>query len=331
MPQINIMMVGGRRCGKSTILAALRDQANTAFNGKMVLDPDEENIMSGVVLDNVLYTAQNYFINYDPYAFFKPDDHTNGERKDYNFALKITGKRDSGINFRFTDVPGEWFKPSSGHMNEIKEIISESQVLIIGIDTPYLMEEKGAAGYGIRHNTQNYVMEITQYIRDQLNVNSALKGKLILFVPVKCEKYYYEDRMEELAQTVKTGYKELLDYLKSPNLRNDCSVAILPIISLGGLEFFSFEDGYMYRQNAEYSPKFCEQPLIYSVLYGLKTAIDSNYKGGKWTAFLHLFNKGVVTKEDFAALFDFISTLAVKDKSKGYEILQDPIKMIKKG
>ena len=116
---------------------------------------------------------------------------------------------------------------------------------------------------------------------------------MILFVPIKCERYYHltntpklnvskRNYMQELIDAIGCGYRDLLMFLRStPELLNSCTLAITPILSAGGIDFVHFrtdsETGKMTSLYQEpeflrefeqgYSPKFCEQPMIYALIY----------------------------------------------------------------
>lgn len=113
--------------------------------------------------------------------------------------------------------------------------------------------------------------------------------KLILFVPLKCEKYFQENRIDEVTRCVQKNYAELLDFLRDKEnihgFKKKVCCAITPIQTLGGIAFDSFEknpdgtaaefttkDGkvlparvhYHYISvDAGYKPKYCVQPLYY--------------------------------------------------------------------
>ena len=336
---VKILMVGGRRCGKTTVLASLDKESNRALNGDMTI-----NIIDNTTrfeLSDKVGEIEGYFVDHDPQDFFCPDDKRSFEKMIYEFSLNITGMGGTGITIEFTDVPGEWFKLGHSENATVKEGIRESQVLLIAIDTPYLMESKGDDGldYGIYHNAANKANEITSFIRQELSVED-IKDHLILFVPLKCEKYYYQKRMAEVAETVKKGYAELFAYLSSPTLKENCTVAITPILSMGGVEFFMFgdksegwedaprNDKYIFRQKDEerrYNPKHCEQPLMYTLAFLLKVMEKNKYHGRAWNSFVKFFNEKHVTLADLKEEMSPVSELICRDKNEGYEIVQNPL------
>ena len=336
---IKVLMVGGKRCGKTTVLASLNKESNNVFKGKMTMNAVDNN--TGFALTDKIEEIEDYFVDAGPQDFFTPDDNPNFEEMKYEFALNITGMFSTGITVEFIDVPGEWFKLGNPNNNTVKEYIQSSNVLLIAIDTPYLMEDRGKMdlGYGMRHSAANKSIEITEFIRTKLSVED-IEDRLILFVPLKCEKYYYQNRMDKVVQAVRKGYEELLDYLTGPGLKDNCTVAITPILSMGGIEFFSFgesaelnndiarKDQYIFRQKDEqrkYNPKYCGQPLIYTLAFLLKILEKGKYRTGALVALKKWFADEYVSLKDLQKEMGFVNDLLIKDKSQGYEIVQNPL------
>lgn len=68
---------------------------------------------------------------------------------------------------------------------------------------------------------------------------------MILFVPLKCEKYYNqrklsEDRMEELNVKVKKAYEKLITFITQGENKDRYECAIAPIFTLGNARFNRF-------------------------------------------------------------------------------------------
>ena len=83
-------------------------------------------------------------------------------------------------------------------------------------------------------------------------IKIALQGndqkRMILFVPLKCEAYKIEGRMPEVLEVVKESYNELITYFTTGKNKELCTIAITPVITMGGLRFLRFvmpldEDG----------------------------------------------------------------------------------------
>lgn len=341
MANINVFMVGGRRAGKTTVLASMTKDLNGITAGTNLAFTTIRGGLTTTLSDkcneinDLFYDVKN--------RFFTVDDNPTVVRNDYNFGLKIAGKADKGFQIRFSDVPGEWFE-SGMNDEEIEKAVEESQVIIIAIDSPHLMEEKDDNGVGRYHNQFNKVDIITNYFKNKFTTEK-LKNRLVLFVPLKCEKYFHKNAdpdlnheqnsiMQELAETVKKGYSELFAFFGSENLKENCTVAITPILTIGGVDFFRFEQDngsriskYMYcmkPSDRKYDPKYCSQPALYTFIYILKL-----YKRAPKLPFPFNFLQSVFFGGADGAAMEIeigkLSKLLNKNKEDGFEIVQNPL------
>lgn len=179
---------------------------------------------------------------------------------------------EANINLLITDYPGEKIESDEIY---VAERIKEAQVVLVAIDTPYLIEEGG-----IHDEEKNKTSIIKKFLLD--NVGS-LQEKIVLFVPLKCEKYLdlkrenleKVDCSELLADKLYLHYKDVVDELKKSK---NVAIAITPILSMGGVIFNHFEinseggtgASYIFYDgetkdgvNAKYTPLFCSQPIFY--------------------------------------------------------------------
>jgi hypothetical protein len=145
----------------------------------------------------------------------------------------------------------------------------------------------------------NAVQSVTEFIINNMNPDAMVNSKkMVLFVPMKCEKYYhqnndsgsifYQKRMTAIVDRIKEEYAQLLNFLTSPNNKKYFTVGILPVITLGGIEFdeFTIDNGkelltehiqYRYCEPDKFAPEFCDRPLIYSMLFVQKKIFDNYY------------------------------------------------------
>lgn len=301
MDTINILMLGGKRCGKTTVLASMCNEIDKALAGTdMRLEIGNEQTKRE--LDKAITNIREKLNVFNkPLMRVEVDDNPTSAMKTYLFTLRMrsSGK---GIPFQIHDIPGEWLVDM--HQNQVRSLIHNSQVIIIAIDTPYLFAKMTSDnGYGVFHEEYNKPMEIANFFKNSLTTND-ISNRLILFVPIKCERYYHlthtpelnafnRDYMQELVNAVGDGYRELLYYLKStPDLIRNCTMAITPILSAGGIDFVHFrkdaetgkavslyqEAEFLKEYDRGYKPKFCEQPMVYSLTYILSRALEETAK-----------------------------------------------------
>lgn len=298
MKQVNILMMGGKRCGKTTVLASMYSEINKALSGTTLrLEVDAQTQLDLERAKSFIVQKMDDFKV--PLTRVEVDDNPTSGLKTYTFRLVSDNSR---IPFQIHDIPGEWL--TDGHQNQVKALVKDCQVIIIAIDTPYLFSKMTGKGYGIYHEEYNKPMEIANFFKNSLSVEN-IEDRMILFVPIKCERYYHltntpklnvyqRNYMQEIIDAIGCGYRDLLMYLRStPALVNNCTLAITPILSAGGIDFVRFrrdeetgkmislyqEPEFLHEYEQGYSPKFCEQPMIYALIYILMREASQPKRG----------------------------------------------------
>lgn len=341
MEKMKIFMMGGRRCGKSTVLASMYNNSSDTLMGTKLSLVANPKLM--FTLDATTSQSESYFYDVDSESFVTVgDENANEGRIPYPFKLQLAGK-DVGMEVEFIDVPGEFFT-NSEHFGDVQEDIRTSHAIIIAIDTPCMMEDMiEGKGFGRNHDRDNKVVEITKFIKESLNIE-VIKDRIIMFVPIKCEKYYYAGRMNEVANAVECGYRNLLSFLANDNLKNNCTSVILPMISLGGLKFFEFaaasksddsptaKQRYIYHENTvdgpAYKPLYCDQPLLYTITYLMRMYHQS--KKGFFKKLMSIFSSifSAFSGESGRELeneFDKLTGKINRNEEQGFVIIQDPL------
>ncbi len=353
MTDIKVLMLGGKRCGKTTVLSSMHGAINVALAGtglSINIDPGTQNELNRARM--AIIEKMKEFEK--PLTSCEVDDNPSSAARSYSFSLKreVNGKsKGTGIPFTIYDIPGEWLVNENAE--KVRSLIKECQVIIIAIDTPYLFAKMTDKGYGQYHERYNKPVEITNFFKNTLSADD-LVDRMILFVPIKCERYYHLDRsehlkefgrhyMSEVANAVSAGYRDLLFHLRScDELVNHCTIAITPILSAGGIDFISFredaETGKMvsYYQAPEfvdaaergYCPKFCEQPMIYMLAYLLTQASSSQQKTSGLYQFGKALSVGMSQQQMQAALHTLRAKMkrnsGITAQDDGYLFIQNP-------
>ena len=282
---VNVMMVGGRRCGKTSVLAAMQSCFEKEFgNTPLLIGPADYDMMD--VIEQKYQEMTRYFLERGNSKTFVPDSNPSEDLVTYPFYVKLQNK-ESEIRVNFIDYPGEFLKDNS-HLAELENHMKESRILLIAIDTPHMMEQKG-----LYNDPRHLCFRVTEMIK-RVNFADAKKGPgMVLFVPMKCERYYNRNQMEEVRLKVQESYQNLLQYLcPKAEQGSKITIAIAPILTMGGAEFDRFQRGAsgeieidqvwktprraLYRfpdmsKNAP-EPVYCEQPLLYVLSYLLSQA-----------------------------------------------------------
>ena len=379
---LRVMLLGGRRIGKTTILASMYNciKNNNFFSDTpFIYNPD--NFTSEEALVAKANELKKYFINASKNENFSTDDIPTEGDITYSYVLKLKNKEKSEIGIEYYDYPGEWLTKEEKY-EKMKEEIKKSHILVIVLDTPYLMEEDG-----YYNEDRNHCYLITTKVMGSFigtTNNEFIKDKMVLFLPIKCEYKAEKGDISKVTDSVKREYESLISSLKDCN----CTIAILPILTLGTALFTDFERDSkdklifvkdesgkeMYpkalyyfskrateiaiekKLNYKYSddPKYCEQPLLYIVLFAIKmyikikgektNKISSNVFSNKissnlFSIFLREFggllgqiisNLFTTTFLKWATVEDFIKNKSVieekiKVSGDGFEIISDPL------
>ena len=332
MADINVLMVGGRRAGKSSILAAMDECCSHQLAGVEELSVVRDDACS-VALAIKHKELNRYFTSaYIKRNTFVPDLNPNAVCNKYGFDITVKN-RNLPYKLSFRDVPGEWYTDSK-YAEDIHAAIADSQVFIIAVDTPHLMEDVDKAlGYGKYHTDFNRVGEITRLFKTAFQ--NSQQPRMVLFIPLKCEKYFLRNEtsqrwnMPNVVKTLKKGYAELIDFLTQSDVQANCTVAIAPILTLGGAEFDRFDENsyvgiYRYTTDPKYAPQYCEQPVLMTLQYVITMA---KKKADGRFAWLTAILRNQARKNDLISCEATVAQKIVKDRNIGYEILNDPMRV----
>lgn len=317
-------MMGPRAVGKTTILTSIFHNTSESIaqtNLKFVADADTLARMNTCRNEiNSIFEECKSVID-RPSAGVSSTSSVNIFH--YEFGLK--GKA-TAVDLEIKDFPGEFINGGL-HSGDVDQFIAESNAVLIAIDTPHLMEEKGSF-----NEAKNMSQVICNYFKNNVGDEDE---KLILLVPLKCEKYYYQHRMAEVNASVKEAYKDLIEFL---NTTPQVACAITPILTIGGIEFDDFsrngsgtiitnpgglpdETHYkFYAPRPKLRPMYCVQPLYYILSYVTNQYADNQSKGNVFKRFVsNLFNL-FSSDVDLYNEMKNIGNFKLRDK-EGYEII----------
>ena len=264
VPTIKATMLGPRAVGKTSIMASIfSDSRKEVAVTRLCFVPQEScaNKLSfkKAKLQDIIIKRKEFADKPNTGAIEASSTVTTF---DFDMGLK---DRLKSVNISIKDFPGEYLdsKPE-----EVSEFIEESHIVMIAIDAPYLMEENGK--YNEEKNEVNHVISFF------MNHTKSLKDKFVLLVPLKCERYFHDGTIDEVADRVSEVYSALIDFCRANNI----ACAVTPIQTLGGVEFDKFIDNRslisnlsklssyrFYGDKPEYMPMFCVQPLYYLLTY----------------------------------------------------------------
>lgn len=262
---LRVLMLGGRRCGKTSVLASMfQSIVNGATNQYLTVADDTRLETKGVEKQEPLSgkTAELKHLlssqDRTNAATFLVDLKPTKYWWNYRLKVKIPGT-DREMFINFADVPGEFCRQGNEHENEVKEYVKQCDVFIVTIDTPYLMEsanhQNKLCSEGI-NDVINRVPDIQQYLTC-IDNNKGQNGKMVIFCPVKCEKWYNEGRIHEVCERVKSVYDTCITNL---NAYQRMDISIVPILTAGNIEFVEQKEAFLLSHNGKFGkPQKCAQ------------------------------------------------------------------------
>lgn len=333
MDSINVLMLGGRRVGKTTVMTSIVehfDWLESVTDGNIRFSATEDTKTVLTFLNKELKTVFSFFEREAKKSVTVDFDiHPPCVAHTYDFFLSAPGIANQQISF--TNVPGEYLQHSKFDQ-ALRELVAKSQIVMIVIDTPHLVEDVDLElGYGKYHDSYNRVKEVTHLLKTHLQNSNG--PHMVLFVPVKCEKYYHQNNTDShklgmgmVNSMVKKGYSELIAFLTGGTVREQCATAIMPVLTMGGIEFFEFDDHsytglYSFVLNPDlrkFNPMYCEQPLLLIMLDIIAHVKTQNEKRRirAW------FNRAEMERLQY---YDRkLKGLVKTDSALGFEILNDP-------
>lgn len=251
--ELRFTVLGPSGAGKTTMLACMYNEFEDLRSGMLIPDPQTSHIMQ------LAYSKLRNSAN-SPSREFEIAIEGTEDIREYKFDIR--GKSET-LSIHFYDFPGKWMDPSHPSYERVTEIAKQSHAILVAVNTPYVMEEDGVyAEEGISGATiQNIITNAYQG-----------KNKLILLVPIKCEKYTRSvastkamcERLKE-----KGIFKRTVGLMNNPMYEN-ITMAILPIHTVGNAEFDKFikdKDGHITEEvykkipGKRFSPMDTEQPI----------------------------------------------------------------------
>lgn len=242
---LNVMMMGGRRCGKTSALASTFDQTTNGPVKDVFTVCDSTNYVTKMNIDGVLERQETligkraeleFYLENEPTGVFLVDSGPTRCDWTYSLGLQIpgTGKK---MNIDFLDCPGEFFEQGL-HDETTNNFVEGSDVYIIMVDTPYIMECRDSIAKGV-----NCIDDIHNFMTNiKCDTNNKETSKMVLFVPIKCEKWAKENRLGEVADKIKSLYDTTIKALCAFNYM---TIAIIPIQTAGNIEYMEMKDAYI--------------------------------------------------------------------------------------
>lgn len=232
---LKVLMMGGQRAGKTSMLAALIE---TMTNGNVKDIVEVKNVTESKhaclkLIKSIESLKWNLLTSFG--KTYLIDDCKTGEFEDFTLQFSVP-ETESKMNILFSDVSGEYYDMGRQHDAEIREKVREYNVFLIAIDTPNLMEAVNSNNKLCNeaiNNSYNHVNDIHTFLTE-LDDKDGTDAKLVIFVPLKCEKWAKDGNIKNVIQRVKNVYEPTLQALSQ---YNNVEIDIMPVQTVGNIIF----------------------------------------------------------------------------------------------
>lgn len=256
---LKVLMVGGRRAGKTSILAGLLD---TMLHGdvKNIISIQDKTVLQAgqeSLTDKIETLKQS--INRLRDKTFLVDDSRTSAFTNYTIQISIPGTSNN-MTIEFKDANGEFFESKSAYegnisKQDIVDAVKEADIYIVAIDTPYLMEaanphnELCTEGVNSSHN---HIADVHTFLT-AIDDKDGADAKMVIFAPVKCEKWAHSGQIDKVVKRVQEAYDIIF---KSLNSYKNVEVNIIPVETVGAIEFKEHQTAYV-CSNKRYTARKC--------------------------------------------------------------------------
>lgn len=239
MANLKVLMMGGRRCGKTSALASLFYQMIHGKTNEFLTVCDKTNLgpKDGEKQDSLIgkRLELEHFIDKGKNKTFLADKGPTMNYWTYVLQLQIPGT-DRRMEIEFLDSAGEFFDAGGKHHNETISFVRECDVFVVIVDTPYLM-----AGSKVEAEAANVIDSIHTFLM-QIDSQNGRKAKQVLFIPIKCEKWVKDGKIDDVVKTVEEKYEATIRDLKASN---KTEISIIPIETAGDIIFAGLKEPYI--------------------------------------------------------------------------------------
>ena len=279
MEPIKILMLGGRRCGKTSALASMFNQLKTGDANRFFTITNatelKRDVISPITGRKERQDSLEAKIEELKHFFGVPEEDDEFDRREgiflvdasptyciWRYKLRFKDPNEGmdifnhhHFDVEFIDIPGEYCRPFDPHENYKKatgessdaikkmmeQLAFESDVALVIIDTPYLMAEDEALCEAV--NCPLTIKDFITRIRGD-------KAKLIMFVHIKCEKWIKEGNVESVYSKIQEVYKPIITDFSGLGYAKT-NVCITPIETAGNILFAEMKKAYLLTRSGK--------------------------------------------------------------------------------
>lgn len=239
MADLKVLMMGGRRCGKTSALASLFDQMIHGKTNEVLTVSDQTvpETKDGEKKDSLINKRLElaHFISKGGNSTFLVDKAPTNHFWDYTLQLQIPGTS-KRMKIIFRDANGEFFDAGSAQHNKTIEFVRECDVFVVVVDTPYLMSSDR-----VEAESANLIDSIHTFLTN-IDNQDGRKAKQVIFVPIKCEKWVKDGKIDQVVEKIEDYYDVTIKDLKASN---KTEISVIPIETAGDILFADLRNPYI--------------------------------------------------------------------------------------
>lgn len=240
--EIRILMLGARRAGKTSLLAAVADAfKNESLKQHLIIEEVISDNEPQHTLSAKVDSFKRFMKDFEGKTVLNDEDPTNSFH-DYVIRVCLPGVI-GGMRMTFTDANGEFYYQGDRYFNEIKKKILEYDVFVVAVDSVYLMEsvnEENDLCSKPLSDAYNQVDSVHTLL-SALHDDNGQNARLVIFAPVKCERWAKSGDVDKVTQRVEESYSTTIKALKA---FSNIKVMVLPVQTLGNVVFDSHHEAY---------------------------------------------------------------------------------------
>lgn len=232
---LKVLMMGGQRAGKTSMLAGLvetmtKGPVKDLLAVKNVTSQEDASYKLSKSIESL-----KFHLLTSVGKTFLIDDNKSASFNDYTLQFCIPGT-DCKMDIVFTDTAGEFYDMGRVHDPEIREKVRKYDVFVVAIDTPFMMEavnpENKLCTEAI-NSSYNHVNDMHTFL-SELDDKEGADAKLVLFVPLKCERWIKDGKTVDVVNRIKTVYAATIHALSQfANVEID----IIPVQTVGNIVY----------------------------------------------------------------------------------------------
>lgn len=238
MESLKVLILGGRQCGKTSLLASIFDSMMRGKTNEFLIACDKTSIEDQDIERQHSLSGKRlsleYFINKGNNSTFCVKYAPDNCYWNYILELRIPGTS-KRMDVEFLDLPGSFLEGGSYHLPYIASLVNKFDVFVVVVDTPYLMGNKAVA------EAANAIDAIHALLM-QIDSQDTRTAKQILFVPVKCEKWIKDGIIDDVTQKTEEIYSATISYFR---VSSNNEVSIIPAETAGDIIFSELKEPYV--------------------------------------------------------------------------------------